>query len=89
MSPASMPPGFRFYPTDEELLGYYLKRKTLQGRFEHDVIAELDLYKHEPWDLPDYKSENTGSTDGICDSCGTCMVSLLGPRAVTASLERF
>ncbi|KAJ0963585.1 hypothetical protein J5N97_028707 [Dioscorea zingiberensis] len=45
-------PGFRFHPTDEELVGYYLKRKVLGRPIAVDAIAEVDLYKHEPSDLP-------------------------------------
>lgn len=45
-------PGFRFHPTDVELVCYYLKRKIL-GKRLIDAIAELDLYKFPPWDLPD------------------------------------
>ncbi|VFQ88142.1 unnamed protein product [Cuscuta campestris] len=51
-SVSELPPGFRFHPTDEELVAYYLKRK-INGRFiELDVIPEVDLYKCEPWELP-------------------------------------
>ncbi|XP_038719750.1 NAC domain-containing protein 86-like [Tripterygium wilfordii] len=52
MAPVSLPPGFRFHPTDEELVAYYLKRKINGHRIELEVIAEVDLYKCEPWDLP-------------------------------------
>lgn len=45
----SVPPGFRFHPTDEELLNYYLRRKVA---YQHsDVITDIDLNKVEPWDL--------------------------------------
>jgi hypothetical protein len=47
-----VPPGFRFHPTDEELVVYYLKRKVSGRSMEADVIAVVDLYKCEPWDLP-------------------------------------
>ncbi|XP_074570528.1 NAC domain-containing protein 54-like [Curcuma longa] len=53
MAPMSLPPGFRFHPTDEELIVYYLKRKINGRRIELDIIPEVDLYKCEPWDLPE------------------------------------
>ncbi|BAF22948.1 NAC domain-containing protein 14 isoform X2 [Oryza sativa Japonica Group] len=49
-----LPLGFRFHPTDEELVRHYLKGKiTGQIRSEADVIPEIDVCKCEPWDLPD------------------------------------
>ncbi|WVY91020.1 hypothetical protein V8G54_036534 [Vigna mungo] len=47
-----LPPGFRFHPTDEELVAYYLKRKINGRKIELEIIPEVDLYKCEPWDLP-------------------------------------
>ena len=47
-----LPPGFRFHPTDVELLNYYLKRKVIGAPSHLKVISELDLYKYSPWDLP-------------------------------------
>lgn len=52
MSPMSLPPGFRFHPTDDELVGYYLKRKVDGLKIELEVIPVIDLYKFEPWELP-------------------------------------
>ncbi|PON49477.1 NAC domain containing protein [Parasponia andersonii] len=49
----SLPPGFRFHPTDEELVAYYLDRKITGQTIELEIIPEVDLYKCEPWDLPD------------------------------------
>jgi len=46
-----VPPGFRFHPTEEELVGYYLKRKINSLKIDLDVIVEIDLYKMEPWDI--------------------------------------
>ena len=46
-----VPPGFRFHPTDEELVDYYLKKKVESQRIDLDFIREIDLYKIEPWDL--------------------------------------
>lgn len=48
----SLPPGFRFYPTDEELLVQYLCRKVAGHHFSLQVIGDIDLYKFDPWDLP-------------------------------------
>ncbi|XP_008225989.1 PREDICTED: NAC domain-containing protein 86 [Prunus mume] len=53
MAPMSLPPGFRFHPTDEELVAYYLDRKINGRTIELEIIPEVDLYKCEPWDLPD------------------------------------
>ncbi|GMH26630.1 hypothetical protein Nepgr_028473 [Nepenthes gracilis] len=46
-----VPPGFRFYPTDEELVDYYLRKKVASRKIDLDVITDVDLYKIEPWDL--------------------------------------
>ncbi|TMW92319.1 hypothetical protein EJD97_013210 [Solanum chilense] len=53
MAGISLPPGFRFHPTDQELVGYYLKRKTDELEIELEVIPVIDLYKFDPWDLPE------------------------------------
>ncbi|XVF30006.1 hypothetical protein REPUB_Repub16aG0020100 [Reevesia pubescens] len=46
-----VPPGFRFHPTEEELVGYYLMRKINSMKIDLDVIIDIDLYKMEPWDI--------------------------------------
>ncbi|KAE8707122.1 HISTONE H1-3 family protein [Hibiscus syriacus] len=48
-----VPPGFRFHPTDEELVGYYLRKKVASKKIDLDVIRDIDLYRIEPWDLQD------------------------------------
>jgi hypothetical protein len=45
-------PGFRFHPTEEELIEFYLRRKVEGRRFNVDLIADLDLYHFDPWELP-------------------------------------
>ncbi|GMH15858.1 hypothetical protein Nepgr_017699 [Nepenthes gracilis] len=47
-----LPPGFRFHPTDEELVIHYLKRKAASSPLPAAVIADVDLYKFDPWELP-------------------------------------
>uniref|UniRef100_A0A6N2KTL6 NAC domain-containing protein n=1 Tax=Salix viminalis TaxID=40686 RepID=A0A6N2KTL6_SALVM len=48
----SLPPGFRFHPTDEELITCYLTRKVSDIRFTSKAVVDVDLNKCEPWDLP-------------------------------------
>ncbi|TVU33291.1 hypothetical protein EJB05_25101, partial [Eragrostis curvula] len=62
-SPLSVPPGFRFHPTDEELLYYYLRKKVSFEPIDLDVIREIDLNKLEPWDLKDRCRIGTGPQD--------------------------
>ena len=54
--PTALAPGFRFHPTDEELVIYYLKRKVCRKPFRINAISEVDIYKSEPWDLAGYYS---------------------------------
>nr|AYK02779.1 NAC domain transcription factor [Zoysia japonica] len=50
--PMELPPGFRFHPTDEELITHYLARKVADSRFAALAVGEADLNKSEPWELP-------------------------------------
>lgn len=46
-------PGFRFYPTEAELVGFYLRRRV-QGDHPLNfniIIPTLDLYRYDPWEL--------------------------------------
>ncbi|CAM6017837.1 unnamed protein product [Sphagnum balticum] len=52
-APPWLPPGFRFHPTDEELVSYYLAKKVCNSSFAVHAIAEVDLNKCEPWELPE------------------------------------
>ncbi|KAK4788512.1 hypothetical protein SAY86_019831 [Trapa natans] len=47
-----LPPGFRFHPTDEELVVQYLKRKVYSFPLPASIITEVDVCKSDPWDLP-------------------------------------
>lgn len=44
-------PGFRFHPTDEELVGFYLQRKVEKKPLRMEIIKQIDIYKYDPWDL--------------------------------------
>ncbi|PIA48722.1 hypothetical protein AQUCO_01400941v1 [Aquilegia coerulea] len=49
----NLPPGFRFHPTDEELVLHYLCRKISYQTLPVPIIAEIDLYRYNPCQLPD------------------------------------
>ncbi|XP_047256859.1 NAC domain-containing protein 82 [Capsicum annuum] len=58
---ARLAPGFRFHPTDVELIMYYLKRKIMGKKLLFEGITELNIYRVSPWDLPGkccYKSKD-------------------------------
>ncbi|KAE8814921.1 NAC domain-containing protein 43 [Hordeum vulgare] len=55
-----VPPGFRFHPTEEELLTYYLAKKVASQRIDLDVIPDVDLNKLEPWDIQERCRIGTG-----------------------------
>ncbi|KAA0054631.1 transcription factor JUNGBRUNNEN 1-like [Cucumis melo var. makuwa] len=55
-------PGFRFHPTDEELVDYYLRRKVDKKSVTLELIKHIDIYRHNPWDLP-YGSAATGEKE--------------------------
>nr|AAM34771.1 nam-like protein 8 [Petunia x hybrida] len=55
-APTSLAPGFRFHPTDEELVRYYLRRKIIGKPFRFQAVTEIDVYKSEPWELAGYSS---------------------------------
>ncbi|CAK9157767.1 unnamed protein product [Ilex paraguariensis] len=54
-------PGFRFHPTDEELVGFYLRRKVERRPLSIELIKQIDIYKYDPWDLP--KASNVGDKE--------------------------
>ncbi|KAM3704289.1 hypothetical protein ACJW31_04G165400 [Castanea mollissima] len=46
-----LPPGFRFQPTDEELVFQYLKCKVFSCPLPASVIPEINVCKFDPWEL--------------------------------------
>lgn len=51
MAGDNLPPGFRFCPSDEELVVHFLRRKDGLLPFHPDVIPDLDVYPYNPWEL--------------------------------------
>ncbi|KAL9996480.1 putative transcription factor NAM family [Helianthus debilis subsp. tardiflorus] len=48
-----LPPGFRFQPTDQEIVFQYLLRKVFACPLPASIIPEIvDICKFNPWDLP-------------------------------------
>ncbi|KAF5459586.1 hypothetical protein F2P56_019524 [Juglans regia] len=48
-----LPPGFRFQPTDEELVFHYLKSKVFSCPLPASIIPDhIKVWEYDPWDLP-------------------------------------
>ncbi|KAK8710797.1 hypothetical protein V6N13_146107 [Hibiscus sabdariffa] len=47
-----LPPGFRFQPTDEELVFQYLKCKVFAYPLPSSIIPDLKVCNFDPWELP-------------------------------------
>ncbi|KAG8368023.1 hypothetical protein BUALT_Bualt15G0002100 [Buddleja alternifolia] len=45
-------PGFRFHPTEEELLDFYLKSVVFGKKLRGDIIGFLNIYNYDPRELP-------------------------------------
>ncbi|KAK1436075.1 hypothetical protein QVD17_01850 [Tagetes erecta] len=63
MTRTSLIPGFRFHPTDVELVMFYLKRKLLGKKIKVNAVAEVNIYDYSPWDLPDKSSLKSGDLE--------------------------
>ncbi|GAV64117.1 NAM domain-containing protein [Cephalotus follicularis] len=77
-------PGFRFHPTDEELVGFYLRRKVDNKPMSIEIIKQIDIYKHEPWDLPKPSSEGDNEGYFFCKR-GRKYRNSVRPNRVTGS----
>ncbi|CAA7039731.1 unnamed protein product [Microthlaspi erraticum] len=55
----TLAPGFRFNPTDEELISNYLKKKVQRKAMRFYEIGEINVYKIKPSELPGYSRLNT------------------------------
>jgi hypothetical protein len=57
----ALPAGFRFHPTDEELIVHYLRQRAASAPCPAAIIAEVDIYKLDPWDLPSRAAFHAGN----------------------------
>jgi hypothetical protein len=44
----SFPPGYRFRPTDDELIRFYLEKKILNQPLPPNRFVETNIYLHNP-----------------------------------------
>ncbi|GAB2282236.1 hypothetical protein Dimus_016786 [Dionaea muscipula] len=54
----SLPPGFKFYPSDEELVCHYLQKKIDNEELVKGTLVQIDLHTCEPWQLPEVAKLN-------------------------------
>ncbi|KAK7311323.1 hypothetical protein RJT34_09383 [Clitoria ternatea] len=52
MEKLRLPVGYKFHPTDDVLVGYYLKKKVFAQPLPPQLIPDYDVYQAEPWSLP-------------------------------------
>jgi hypothetical protein len=76
-----VPPGFRFHPTEEELLNYYLRKKVASQEIDLDVIRDVDLNKLEPWDI-----QGTYRLPHLIDHMLSCLVAPPAPVTTSAAM---
>ncbi|KAI5014173.1 hypothetical protein ZWY2020_055563 [Hordeum vulgare] len=62
---STLPPGFRFYPSDQELVCHYLYKKVTNERASQGTLVEVDLHAREPWELP---ASGTSSASGTAST---------------------
>ncbi|KAG0486962.1 hypothetical protein HPP92_009057 [Vanilla planifolia] len=48
---SNLPPGFHFFPSEEELVCYFLHRKASMIPCHSEIIPTLALHRFDPWDL--------------------------------------
>ncbi|XP_072970551.1 NAC domain-containing protein 104-like isoform X2 [Typha angustifolia] len=48
---SNLPPGFHFYPSDEELVAHFLAGKAALLPAHPDIIPVVHLHRHDPWEL--------------------------------------
>uniref|UniRef100_M1BU31 Nam 11 n=1 Tax=Solanum tuberosum TaxID=4113 RepID=M1BU31_SOLTU len=85
MAGATLPPGFRFHPTDDELVGYYLKRKTDGLEIEMEQFPGDGTYLH--YEFPNVASWQPN--DRIEVTSSSTSLSLRGEVELSGDLSSF
>ncbi|CAK8534749.1 unnamed protein product [Lathyrus sativus] len=78
-------PGFRFHPTDQELVTFYLQRKVDKKPISIDLIKQVDIYKYDPWDLPKSSVQGTEKEGYFFCKRGRKYKNSIRPNRVTGS----
>ncbi|KAG9144542.1 hypothetical protein Leryth_010761 [Lithospermum erythrorhizon] len=64
-------PGFRFHPTEEELLDFYLKNTVISKKLRYDIIGFINIYRHEPSELPGLRNRKERMVCGYWKATGS------------------
>uniref|UniRef100_A0A8R7RCJ0 NAC domain-containing protein n=1 Tax=Triticum urartu TaxID=4572 RepID=A0A8R7RCJ0_TRIUA len=77
-----VPPGFRFHPIEDELVGYYLAKKVAAQKIDLDIIPKVDLYGIEPWNLEVRPRQGRSASGGGGGAVvvGMVLLQLQGPQ---------
>ncbi|KAL6138111.1 hypothetical protein ACLB2K_063397 [Fragaria x ananassa] len=59
----SLPPDYRFAPTDADLIIYYLQKKILKQELPLNKIREIDIYLYHPQYLAETQSNRDGERE--------------------------
>jgi hypothetical protein len=51
MGATNLPPGFHFFPSDEDLVVHFLRRKAANIPCRPDIIPTVLLHRYDPWEL--------------------------------------
>ncbi|KAK1358717.1 hypothetical protein POM88_043191 [Heracleum sosnowskyi] len=82
-------PGFRFKPSDDELINFYLKPKILKQHLSYKIMDEVDLYASDstPWLLFDIQNPDSWDDDNSL-YVFTCLSKVSGDPNFVATKSR-
>ncbi|KAI5009023.1 hypothetical protein ZWY2020_010071 [Hordeum vulgare] len=79
-----LPRGFRFHPTDEEVVTYYLTPKISNSYSSVLVVPDVNINNTEPWDLP----SKCSATSIVLDNLQVWEVGRSWPVGFSAGLAK-